>query len=64
MFGADVIVLEFGRLGLRGIERFFQIAAGVGVARALDLVSAREFGFQVRLEPGDRHADAFQQVGN
>ena len=64
MFGADVIVLELGRLGLRGIERLFQIAAGVGIAGALDLVPAREFGLQIRLQPGDRHADAFQQVGD
>ncbi len=64
MFGADVIVLELGRLGLRGIERLSQIAAGVGVARALDLVPAGEFGLQIRFQPGDRHTDAFQQIGN
>ena len=64
MFGADVIVLELGRLGLRGIERLSQIAPGVGIAAALDLVPAREFRFQIRLEPGDRHADALQQIGH
>ena len=64
MFGADVIVLELGRLGLRGIERLLQIAAGVSVARALDLVTAGEFGLQIRFQSGDRHADAFEQIGN
>ncbi len=64
MFGADVFVLELGRLGLRGIEGFAQVAAGVRIAAALDLVTAGEFGFQIRFQLGGRHADAFQQVGN
>ena len=64
MFGADVIVLELGGLGLRGVERLAQIAAGVGIARALDFVAAREFRLQIRFEPRDRHADAFEQIGN
>ena len=61
MFGADVIVLELVRLGLRGVERLLQIAPGVRIVAALNLVAAREFLFQIRLEFGGRHADARQQ---
>ena len=61
MLGADVIVLELRRLGLRGVERLLQITAGVGIAAALNLVPAREFLFQIRLKSRGRHADAGQQ---
>ena len=61
MFGADVIILELVRFGLRGIERLLQIAPGVGIVAALNFVAAREFLFQIRLELGGRHADARQQ---
>ncbi len=64
MFGADVIVLEFGGFGLRGVERLAQVGPGIGVAGALDLVAAGELGFEVGFEAGDGHADAFEQVGD
>ena len=64
MFGADIIILEFGGLGLRGVEGFAQVASGVRVAAALYLVSSRQFGLQVRFQPCDRHADPFEQIGN
>ena len=40
MFGADVIVLELGGLGLRGVERLSQGRAGINLRAALDLVAA------------------------
>ena len=61
MFGADVIVLELVRLGLRGIERLLQVTPSVRIVAALNLVSAREFLFQIRLKFRGRHADAGQQ---
>ena len=64
MFGADVFILELGGLGLRGVERFSQVAPGVGIATALHLVAAGDFGLQIRFEPGRGHTDAFQQVGD
>ena len=54
MFGADVFVLEFGGLGLRGVERLAQIGAGVRFAAALHFVTPREFRFQIRFQL--RHA--------
>ena len=61
MFGADKIVFELGGLGVRGVERLLQIAPGVRVAAALNLVAAREFFFQIRLKLGGWNADARQQ---
>ena len=43
---------------------FAQVAAGVGIAAALNFVAARQFGRQIRLEPRGRDADAFQQIGD
>ena len=64
MFGADVIVLEFVRLGLRGIERFAQGRAGINLRGALDLVAAGQFAFQFGLQLRGRHADFLEQFGH
>lgn len=61
MFGADIIILELVRLGLRGVERLLQITPGIRIVAALNLVPPREFLFQIRLKFGGRHADASQQ---
>ena len=37
---------------------------GVGIARAFHFVTAGKFRLQIRLEPRDGHADAFEQVGD
>ena len=64
VFGADVIILELRRLGLRGIENFFETRAQERFARSLDFVAAGQFAVEIRFEFGNGHADFFQQIGD
>src|SRR5262249_28684273 len=66
MFGADVIILEFGRLSLRSIERFLHARAEIDVTggRALYFVPAGKFAFEIWFQLLRRNPDALQQIRN
>jgi len=64
VLGAEIVVFELARLGLRRVQRLLEAGAEIHVQRtgALDFMAAGQFALQFRLELGQGDADLFQQI--